>query len=179
MIKKLAPTIRPVLLAPALLLLSTGFTECENFTEVTVPASDTSKPNTYDGVWIGGQYVSLAATGNSFQYHIDPGEGVLAISSAIDHSGVKKLEMYSGWRYTCCSGSVCSTSAPLSVPQTEEQAGGIGSTVSDGIWLYAPVQVPTCSSGFTLSSFGFSWWTVAEDFHGNRSVGRTQSIVYP
>jgi hypothetical protein len=46
-------------------------------------------------------------------------------------------------------------------------------------WLYSTVGLPTCPSGFTLRSFRYSWWTEAEDFHGHRTTGDVQSIVYP
>lgn len=170
---------RPLLLAPVLLLLATGYTDCEYFTDVTVPASDTGAPTTYDGVWVGGEYVDAALAGDSLEYHLAPGQTVLAVSSAIDSGGLRKLKMSTDWGYTCCRGDICSRTQPLSVPKTDEQAGGVGATVSNGLWLYTTVKLPTCSSGFTLRSYSYSWWTEAEDFHGNRTTGEMQSIVYP
>jgi hypothetical protein len=178
MLEKLARSAPPALLAPVLLLLSTGFTECESFTDVTVPDSDTDKPTTFDGVWIGGQYVQSAFTGSSFVYHAEPGENVLTIAAAVDRGGLKRLEVHSGWRRTCCSSTVCSISSPLTSPRVELQEGTVGSTVSDGIWVYEAVQVPTCGEGWKLT-FGYSWFTEAEDFHGNITFGNYQSIVYP
>jgi hypothetical protein len=169
-----------LLLAPILLLLTTGYTDCQYFTKVTVPASDTGAPTTYDAVWKGGEYVEGAIPGQDLEYHITPGETVIALSSAIDSGGLKKLTMYSSFRYTCCNSSnICSVTQPLSVPKTETQPGGVGSTVSNGIWLYSGVSLPSCSSGFSLRSYTFGWSTEAEDFHGNITRGESQRIVYP
>lgn len=171
---------RTLALAPLLLLCATGYTSCEYFTTVTVPASDTGAPTTYDGVWQGGDYLAGAIPGQEIEYHLSPGESVLAISSAIDSGGVKRLTMSSTFRYTCCNGSgICSVTQPVSVPKTETQAGGVGSTVSNGIWLHSSVKLPNCSSGFSLRNYTFSWWTEAEDFHGNITSGEGQRIVYP
>lgn len=171
---------RALLLAPIVGLLATGYTDCKYFTKVTVPSSDTNSPTTYDGVWKGGDYVEGAIPGQDFEYHITPGETVLAVSSAIDSGGLKKLTMRSSFRYTCCNSSnICSITQPISVPQTDEQAGGPGSTVSNGLWLYSGVSLPSCSSGFTLRSYRFGWSTEAEDFFGHKTFGESQAIVYP
>jgi len=169
-----------LLLAPVLVLFATGYTNCNYFSKVTVPATDTGKPTTYDGVWVNGDYVEGAIPGQRFDYKITPGQTVLAVSSAIDPGGLRKLTMRSSFQYTCCNGSgICSTTQPSSVPQVEEQAGGVGASVSNGIWLGPDVTLPSCSSGFTLRSYRFSWFTEAEDFHGNRTIGSSQSISYP
>lgn len=173
-------TPRALLLAPLLLLLATGYTSCEYFTTVVVPASDTGVPTTYDGVWKDGDYVAGALPGQEIEYHLSEGEAVLAIGSAIDSSGLRRLTMSTSFRKQCCNASgICSVSQPISVPKTETQPGGVGSSVSNGIWLYASVQLPKCNSGFTLRSYSFAWWTEAEDFHGNVTVGESQRIVYP
>lgn len=170
-----------LLLAPILLLLTTGYTDCQYFTTVTVSsAPDTVTPTTYDAVWKGGEYVDGATNGMDLTYHIKSGETVIALSSAIDSGGLKKLTMYSSFRYTCCNGSgICSITQPISVPKTETQPGGVGSTVSNGIWLYSGVSLPACPSGFSLRDYTFGWSTEAEDFHGNISRGEGQRIVYP
>lgn len=170
---------RALVLAPLLLLLATGYTSCEYFTTVTVPATDAVAPTTYDGVWKNGDYVAGALPGQDLEYHLSPGESVLAIASAIDAGGLQRLSMSSTFRYTCCSGSICSTTQPVTVPRTETQPGGIGSSVSNGIWLYSTVQLPKCQSGFTLSSYSFTWRTEGRDFHGNVTGGQWQRIVYP
>lgn len=172
-------TPRALLLAPVLLLLATGYTDCEYFGPVTVPASDPTPPTTYDGVYTNGQYVAGAFTGQGIEYHMTPGYNVLAVSSAIDDGGVRGLKMNSSYSYDCCMGSTCSRTQPSSVARTDSQAGGVGATVSNGLWLYSVVELPSCRSGYTLTHYRYSWWTEAENFHGRRVTGQVQSIVYP
>ncbi|HVK72223.1 MAG TPA: hypothetical protein VM734_02845 [Kofleriaceae bacterium] len=166
-------------LAPFLLVLATGFTSCDYFDNVTVPASDRRAPDTYDGVYRGSEYVILSQSNQSFDYTLAPGVTVMAVSSAIDSGGLKKLTMSTSSASTCCNGDLCRQVQGLTAPKIEEQRGTVGSTVSNGIWLYSSVKVPTCPDGMTLEWFSFSWRTVAEDFHGNRTTGEWQSISYP
>ncbi len=168
-----------LLLASALLLLATGFTACEHFSTVTVPASDTSRPNTWDGVWVDDQYVQLVGPTGSVDFRIRPGQTVLAVASALDSGGTQRLTMRSSFAWTCCRGDICSRTLPLTQPQVEEQAGSVGSSVSNGIWLYAEVTLPRCTSGFTLKSYSYWWSTEAQDFHGNRRTSRSHTISYP
>jgi hypothetical protein len=180
-IERLALHTRPLLVATVLLLLTTGFTDCDSFTDVTVPAYDFDAPITYDGVWKG-TYVRSALTGNSFEYHLAPGQTVQAVSSAIDSGGLKNLEMIASYSESyCCNSSLCYFQGPHSMPADygDQQVGGVGSTVSNGMWLYSTVQVPTCARGGSLQWFRFRWQTWAEDFHGNSTLGNSQSIVYP
>lgn len=175
------PTMRQALFtAPLMLLLTMGSTDCEHFSNVVVPASDSTPPTAYDGVWRGGEYEVLRPSGNSgFVYHIDPGETVFAMASAIDPQGLRKLTMSTEGGWTCCSGNICSTSSGLSVPYVETQAGTVGSTVSTGIWHAVEVKLPTCNPGYTLTSFGFAWTTVGENFHGGTVTSAKHRIVYP
>jgi alpha-tubulin suppressor-like RCC1 family protein len=53
-------------------------------------------------------------------------------------------------------------------PLTDEQTGGVGDSVSNGLWLYRAVTVPTCPPGFTLYDWQTRWYSEAEDFHGNK-----------
>ena len=170
--------IRPRLLAPLLVLPLAGFTNCDSFTPVTIPASDTSPPITYDGVW-DLDYLVGAASPSSFTFHLDRDHTVLAVSSTLDGGGARKLDMFSSSTYTCCTKTVCRYTTPVSAPQTDQQNGSVGSKVSNGMYVYAEVTVPSCPTGYTLQSFRFSWYTRGEDFYGNRTTGKTQSIVYP
>ena len=170
-----------MLLSPLVLCLTMGFTECQLFTTTTVPPTDTTPPTTWDAVYLNGNYVAVSATGSSFVYHITPGASVLWLSSAIDGGGVSKITTSTSQTVNCCRGSICERSESLSVPVVTTQDGGVGSTVSDGVWWGTAITGPSldCGDGFTLVSFSFSWFTTAEDFHGNRAVGTSQSIVYP
>jgi hypothetical protein len=170
---------------PLLLSLTMGATDCEYFSNVVVPASDSTPPTAYDGVWRGSEYEILRPSGNSgFTYHFTPGLPVFAISSGIDPEGLRKLTMYTDSGWLCCSEgggeNVCSVAGGLSSPIVETQPGTVGSTVSSGIWTYVEIaSLPKCQSGWTLKSYHFSWRTEAENFHGGKVTSATHKIVYP
>lgn len=175
------PTMRQALVtAPLMLLLTMGATDCEYFSDTVVPASDSTPPTNYDGVWRGGEYAVLRPSGNDgFIYHIDPGETVFAMASAIDPQGLRKLTISIESGRRCCSGDVCSVSSGLSVPYVETQAGTVGSTVSTGIWHAMEVELPSCNPGWVLTSYGFAWTTEGENFHGGKVTSAKHRIVYP
>ena len=176
------PTIRQALFtAPLLLALTMGATNCEYFTDTVVPASDSTPPTAYDGVWRGGEYEVLRPSGNNgITFHFTPGETVFAVSSAIDPEGLRKLTMSTEEGWLCCSGNICSSSSSLSVPLVETQSGTVGSTVSTGIWNAVEIhELPTCNSGYTLTSYGFAWTTEGENFHGGEVTSAKHRIVYP
>jgi len=167
--------------SPVFLCLTMGATDCQYFSSTTVPVTDATPPVTWDGVWLDGNYVALASSGVSFAYHIAPGASVFAVSSGMDDGGVSKITTggTSGW--TCCRGSICRRTTSLGVPTVTTQPGNVGDTVSNGVWTTFVVTAPAvdCGDGFTLTSYALSWATTAEDFHGNRTSGVFQSIVYP
>jgi hypothetical protein len=173
-----------IFFGPLLLALTMGATDCEYFSNVVVPSSDSSPPITYDGVWQGGDWQIIRQSGNSgFTYPIQAGEHVIAIASGIDPQGLRKLTMYTEESWSCCSfgggENVCSSASPLSVPRVETQAGTVGSTVSTGIWTGVDVgKLPGCQSGWTLMSYRFKWRSEAENFHGGKVTSATHQIVY-
>src|SRR5262245_61279830 len=126
----------------ALALASFGFTECEYYTDVTVPASDPHAPGVYDAIWnrdTDPQY-EVVAPGGGIEYTLrDRNAVVLAIPSGLDSGGLKRIKVFSSTFEQCCSNGICSQSQPSSVPTEEIQPGTIGSTVSNGIWLSTAV----------------------------------------
>lgn len=159
-------------------LLATGWTDCDNFSPVVVPATDTSLPITFEGVYQTSEYVD-GTVDQPMTYHLAPGERAFAVGAGIDAGGLRKLTMFTSQRYTCCRGSLCTSTVSSSVPQSETQAGGTGSTVSNGIYLYNYVVMPNCGTGSTLRSFSHGWFVVAEDFKGNSRTSRGSAMVYP
>ncbi len=173
-------TRQALFFAPLLLAVTMGATDCEYFTDVVVPSSDSSPPTAYDGVWRGAEYETIRVSGGSgLTYHIDPGQPVIAVSSAIDPDGLRKLTTSTGVGWTCCQDNLCSHTGGLSVPHVETQAGTVGSTVSSGLWYGIEVELPTCNPGYTLTSFAFTWRTEGENFHGGKVTSATHRIVYP
>lgn len=173
-------TRQTLFFAPLLLSVTMGATDCEYYSDVIVPSSDTSPPAAYDGVWRGGEYQAIRPSGSTgLTFHIKPGQPVFAVSSGIDPEGLRKITMSTGGGWLCCNGNVCSSTSSLSVPIVETQAGTVGSTVSSGIWTAVEVKLPSCNPGYTMMSFGFTWTTQAENFHNGKVTSATHHIVYP
>jgi hypothetical protein len=155
-----------------------GSTDCQYFSTTTVPATDTTAPTAWDAVWTNGDYAKVINSPGSFTYHIPLGGHVIAIASAIDGGGVRKVTMQTDEIWTCCSGNICSSSEAFEVPTVATQSGSVGATVSTGVWTGLDVTTGSAPCG-ALTSYQFSWTTTAEDFHGNKVVGAMQRIVYP
>lgn len=172
-------TLRASFLAAVGLVFATGFTECSSFSSVTIPATDTSKPVAFAGVWRNGSYQATSKSGNTYVYHITPGESVLAIGAGIDGGGTHRLKMTGSFEWTCCSGDICGRTQSLTAPKIDEQAGAVGDSVSNGIWDYFSVELPTCGNGRPPDSFSYGWSAEATDFHGNTSTTGSYAVVYP
>src|SRR5689334_3790340 len=97
---------------------ATGFTNCEWFSDVTVPATDTDAPTVWNAVWAGGEHKVLSPGGDWISYRVAPGDTVIAMGAGTDPGGTHKVTIYSSWEHTCCKGSICSTSQPITVPVT-------------------------------------------------------------
>jgi hypothetical protein len=99
----------------------------------------------------------------------------------MDSGGTTKVTMSPSESWVCCDGDICSITETLSIPIVGTQDGGVGSTVSDGVWVGHAVKVPAdpCRGRGSLESYRFTWTTTAEDFHGNRTSGSFQAIQYP
>jgi hypothetical protein len=166
--------------SPFLLLLTTGATECQYFSSTTVPAVDTSPPAVLDGVWINNEFLELVGNPDSFEHHLGLNQPVVAVASAIDTGGVRKVEMITEVGWSCCSGNICSSTQSLSAPIIATQNGAVGGTVSNGVWTGAGVEFTNpCRSGTSLRGYRFAWQTTAEDFHGNTATGAWQTIRFP
>ena len=161
--------------SPLFLCVTMGFTDCQFFSSTTVPAADTQPPTTLDAVWSNGNYVQVAVNSGSLLYHIPLGTTVVAVSSAIDDGGVSNVTMMSAEVWQCTAGP---QSGRLSDPIVATQNGGIGSTVSNGVWTGIGVTTPNCGLD-QLQYYYFIWWTIAEDFHGNTMTGNREIIAYP
>lgn len=169
-------------LAPMLLALTMGSTDCSAFGTVTIPSFDTTPPETADAVWRNNEYVALGGTmlGGAITYHLSPGETVIAVASGVDEGGVRKVTMSIDRFWKCCQGNICSNTSSSSTPVIGTQSGSVGSVVSDGVYVGSVVgTLPTCNPGYTLKAYRFAWWTMAEDFHGLMRSSPTHQIVYP
>lgn len=173
-----------LLLAPVALLLATGATECDAFTTVTVPSSDSTAPELYDAVWFESEYEEIEHHSETLTYHLAPGDLILALGSGLDSGGVKKISMTREWSWTCCtSGNVCSTTQTLAAALSDTQPGGPGDVVSEGMWLGQSVELPSanelCNSGWWPTSYRFRWRTTAENYHGKTRTGPLRTVQWP
>jgi hypothetical protein len=157
-----------------------GFTDCQFFNNTTVPAFDDQSPSRVDAVWSNGNYLQIAVNTDTLLYDLPLGTSVVAVSAAIDNGGVRELETVFNEQKECCIlGSIsCITYQLRSGSTVLLQDGSVGSTVSDGIWTGSLVTAPDCDPGFTLQWYRFAWWTIAEDFAGNTTLGGLSSIQY-
>ena len=141
-------------------------TSCEHFSDVEIPATDTSPPIVVNGLETP---VESYTANDAFEQELtDPTQAVIAVASGFDTGGVRRISV--GWSVarTCTNGSVSVHITPVVAPQTETQSGGVGDSVSNGIWLarsFRPSQYG-CPSGMWPTYVGLSWDTEAEDFAG-------------
>jgi hypothetical protein len=169
-----------VALAAAALVFATGFTQCEYFSQTTVPAQDADKPTIYNGTWKNGLFQELRVDGATYIDHeIEPGESILVVGAGVDPGGVKKVTIEYAWSRTCCyADGKCGIYSPPPGQIAETQSGTVGAAVSNGVWAYAGVEAPVCAPGTVSSSFDWVWSTTAEDFHGNRKRVEGGTISY-
>lgn len=170
--------------SPLLLLFTMGSTDCDAYSTVTVPASDPTAPDTYDGVWWDDTYEELVSQDANFTYHLGANASVIAVGSGLDlNGGVKRVDMYPVVTRTCCLAGACTTGTFIKPTITDSQAGSVGSSVSNGVWVGAEVsraaQVPSCPTGFSLTAWTYRWNTVATNFSNKSRTSPTRKIVYP
>jgi hypothetical protein len=106
---------------------------------------------------------------------------MLALASAVDFEGARHVHMNWWMSADCCKGHICMhESEGWTGAHEDTQAGGIGSSVSDGIWVYHSVRPQDCCPRtWRPVGFRFAWHTLGEDFHGNTAEGDSGVIVYP
>ncbi|MEZ4399167.1 MAG: hypothetical protein R3B06_04065 [Kofleriaceae bacterium] len=169
----------PLFALAAACFFATGFTDCDDFHTVVVPARDTAPPIAFAGVYAGGEYVASTIAEEGVTYH-HPGAPQVAVSVAYDIGGARRVTMEHQSSFRCCDASVCSASQPfLASGPSDTQAGGVGAHVSDGNYVFTIVNLPRCPAGTTLRSFWYQWRTIAEDFHGNTRTSPFMTMVYP
>jgi VCBS repeat-containing protein len=172
-------------LAATLFFCATGYTECEYFTQVPVPAVDNTRPTNAMSVWTG-EHEQLTLDDSADVHYVmdDPNQTVMAMAAAYDNGGVRSVRMTWGATYKCCKQingtNVCSVeSEPTTGHSEDAQAGSVGSTVSNGMWLAEGVTPSSfCPSSEKVDDFYFGWSLYSEDFAGNRTETHRASISY-
>ncbi len=174
---------------------------CDYFTNVVIPAQDTTAPLAVTGVYDleQGKYVEIGLGGcplefdecpPAFQYTVtDPTLTVLAVGATYDTGGAKSVDLEVWFEYWC-RDSKGKTEGPVfyetSGHQTATQTGRVGDTVSNGLWTYVPVRFdqypsdpPNGCREFGLTTIGKAaeLFVVSEDFFGNQAI-QTGEIDY-
>jgi hypothetical protein len=162
------------------------FAGCQYFSNVVIPAVDTTPPSAIAGVYDveQGKYVALGFGIQSVYYDVyDPTTTLMAVGSTYDQGGAKSVSMTAEWVYYCedSSGDVGILTDDFvrpPPPTSASQNGKVGDTVSNGVWAYFAVrfdQVPSardeCPRGWTPLYTAFNWSFESVDFHGNTSWG--------
>jgi hypothetical protein len=162
--------------------LALGLAGCQYFTDVVVPATDTTPPVAVSGVYdLRAGYVRLGF-GDPFEYVVtDPATTYLAVGASWDDGGAESVQITGGLTLYCDNGhGLGQTQTEDFAPKSASQKGSVGSVVSDGVWTYYVIrfdQVGCATEGFQLRRAVLGWSTRATDFHGNQSVG-SGSMVY-
>ncbi|WAS90674.1 hypothetical protein [Nannocystis punicea] len=163
----------------AALLVLVAAVGCDYFSDVTVPAVDTTAPTAYASVWRSEVYEEISfGTNDPLSFEVDdPTEYYVLIGAGTDGGGVKKLTINSEYSKSCEAwedgDKIVSNTSGLSVPLVKTQTGGVGSTVSNGLWDGPYVRLSdyaSCNSGWTLGYVALRWTVIVEDFHGNTAT---------
>lgn len=168
-----------------LLLLTTpifGFTDCSYFSEVTVPAVDTSPPYVGSRVWSD----ELSLSGDIFFGEVayqtsDPYRNWMLAPWGYDPGGLKELRIDIDTDEKCCKihptyGTLCQKPLGHYEQRTHSETGEVGDTVSNGHYGFFSFELtdygdPSCD----LIRLGYL--VTATDFAGNVS-STAGSVTY-
>ena len=160
-------------IAPALLLLPLMGFQCEYFSQVVVPATDSYPPVAATRYWIDGNE-QLGLGWVEEVVHEDV--WITVAPAAWDSGGVQFLSVGQTVRIEChdddADPELTQVSGEFFFDLTASQGGTVGSTVSDGLFVIGGVTdlgLPgsLCVPGFDLVSVEYEWTIWAVDFHGN------------
>lgn len=170
-----------LLLAPAF-----GFT-CEYFDSTVVPASDANPPILATRYWIDGvEHVAIWPVDEVVDT-LQEASSVAVFPAAFDVGGVKNLEVQQFVSVYChdddADPEFGQSIAIDFVNRSASQAGSVGSTVSNGLFLLGDVTdlasyASACSAGFDLEEVTYTWSISARDFANNLSTGGGGTITY-
>jgi hypothetical protein len=162
-----------------LLLLLTiplfGFTECSYFSPTVVPSVDTRPPIVGTRMWIDGvERIDLSTSS-----HTTSSGSVVVAPFVFDSEGARRLSVGEVVVVRCHNFHTSPQLGQISTidftPQLASQSGGVGATVSNGLFLIGSVTdlssfVSFCDTGFTLESVNYTWLATGADFGGHSEV---------
>ncbi|MBC8073333.1 MAG: hypothetical protein IAG13_33745 [Deltaproteobacteria bacterium] len=162
-----------------------GF-ECEYFDDVVVPASDTQPPMLATRMWIDGDE-RLVLWPHEQILDAQQAASLLIAPAVYDSGGAMRLDVQQGVRVYCHDDDADPEEGQQTIidlfPRSENQGGGPGSTVSNGLFLVGDVFDLTtyetyCYSGFDLVEVAYFWEVSGRDFAGNLSQMNGSVLYY-
>src|SRR5687767_4016137 len=89
--------------------LSLGATDCDQFTEVTVPRTDDRAPRAIAALWRDGEYI-YGEAGDPLEYAVRtdasrPFPAMLALAASVDSGGGRAVRMRYDESRVCCEGA--------------------------------------------------------------------------
>jgi len=160
-----------------------GFTDCQYFNTVTVPASDTTPPLIATRLWVDGQEAIRFGT---IEQVVDADTSFLVVPSVYDSGGAKSLTLQQIVRVRChdydADPEETQATDIFFFDRFDSQSGWPGSSVSNGLYLIGDVTDLGsfdwyCYDGFDLTEIRYEWTTTGQDFAGN-VVSELGSFVY-
>jgi hypothetical protein len=153
-----------------------GFTDCSEFSTVTVPPTgqDRTVPIVGTRMWIDGEErIDLGSAS-----HVSLTGDVVLVPFILDRGGAGSLSTTETVVVTChdsdAEPELTQVSTLTFFPQTTSQRGAPGQQRSDGLYLIGRVSVLTdftslCNAGFAPRSVAVRWESAGRDLSGNRA----------
>lgn len=171
---KLRKPWKATLVVPAL-LATMGPTNCQHFAQVTVPATDTTAPVIGTRMFFFGE--EELGLWPLYRETSDPDAVWAIFPFGFDGGGIRSVRMTHALSVFCVDAPGISVHF---VPVHEEQNGGPGSLVSNGIYLDGGARSFGEYTSFCaeVESATYSWAITAEDFAGNVVADSGGEIVF-
>jgi hypothetical protein len=145
-----------------------GYTSCKYFSTTTVPATDSTPPIAVASLVRGAD--QLIRFGELIETTHDLNENFIPIGAIYDNGGARSVTMHQSVRVRCRQGSLAQLSIVHFLPISDTQAGSVGSSVSDGIWVGEGFRFSTyaalCNPGFVVEEIRYGWSFSGDNFHG-------------
>jgi hypothetical protein len=152
---------------------------CELFDDTVVPPVDSSPPIAAPTLYQGGDYVW--ATGKTWTTS-SKSQGYIVLAASYDWGGARKVTLNRHATALYAQGDIGAYQFAALAPIVETQSGGVGQTVSNGVWTGDWVQpgkmFAATLSGMPLQWVEYTWSVTAENFHGGVSTTPGGTIRY-
>jgi len=166
-----------VLAVPALMAVM-GPTNCDYFSTVVVPATDTTEPLVGTRFFFfGEEQIELSPI--EYETH-DPDASFVVYPFVYDTGGARRISVGHGITVHCVDGpGVALDFAPV----VEQQAGQVGSAVKNGIYVQSVAMkfgdyVDECGDVDDVEAIEYGWAILGRDFAGNETYAPGGHVVF-